>query len=205
MARMLGILFLVCLSTPVLSQERMRGVITKVDQKNGRIYLETRGLRLRRVPLTLEMRKETRIQVGAESGTLADLQTGQRVRLLVGSEGMTMIALVVQVPGLLRGAPEPSVPTPVDTPPNVVIGELRRVSYFEREIVVLGEKLMDGRRKETIIQIPAKVQVLQDGEPITYEELTDGQQASIKTRQQNGDLVAERIQAGAGSATFSQP
>ncbi len=72
---------------------------------------------------------------------------------------------------------------------------LRRVSYAERELVVIGpgEK---GPETETVVGVPADARVFKDGKAIPFDELTDGVEAAVQVDRRGGKLLARQVQVG---------
>lgn len=202
----LALLVIVLGALPAAADE-IRGIIVRVDLERHEVQIEGRGIGKRGLAMTLNIGKDTQIFFGREMGEPSDLVPGKRVRVVVDGPR----AVSVQVLGLRRpraevrpggGEPKPA-PTPAPTPDaNTVTGMLRRVSYAEREVVVIGPGAQ-GPETETIVSVPKDVRVIQNGKPIAFDDLKDGQAASIQTEKRDGKLLAKSIQVGAGVAAVA--
>ena len=180
-------------TAPVAADE-MRGVIVRVDLARGELQIEGRGPGRDGLAVTFSLSRDTKVRFGREDGALRELNPGRRVRVTFDVRDKTTRALTVRVLGIrpVRG-PE-KVPASADK--DSVVGVLQRVSYAERELVVIGAG-PKGAEVETIIAVPRKVRVTQDGKVIPFEELQDGRQAVVRTAKRDGKLLATNIQVGA--------
>jgi len=199
----LALLVLVLGALPAVADE-VRGVIVRVDLDRCEVQIEGRGIGKRGLAMTFNLGKDTQILFGREMGEPSDLVPGKRVRVVLDGPR----AVSVQVSGLRRargsdvkpGGPVPA-PGPKDDA-NTLTGMLRRVSYAEREVVVIGPG-SQGPETETIVSVPKDARVLQDGKPIAFDDLKDGQAATIQTEKRDGKLLAKSIQVGAGVAAVA--
>jgi hypothetical protein len=193
----LALLVLVLGALPAAADE-IRGILVRVDLERHEVQIEGRGIGKRGLAMTFNIGKDTQIFFGREMGEPSDLVPGKRVRVVVDGPR----AVSVQVLGLRRPRaevrPGGGEPTPAPMPEaNTVTGMLRRVSYAEREVVVIGPGAK-GPETETIVSVPKDVRVIQNGKPIAFDDLKDGQAASIQTEKRDGKLLAKSIQVGTG-------
>lgn len=206
--RAIAALFVLAWAWPASAGET-RGVIVRVDVDRCEVQVETRGLGRRGLGMTLHVGKDTKILFGREAGELSDLVPGKRVRVVYDGDRAVSLHLFGLRPARNEVRPGPReglrpAPAPAPTDPNTVTGVLRRVSYAEHEVVVVssGEK---GGEKETIISVPKDARVFKDGKPLAFDDLKDGQPASIQTEKRDGKLLAKNIQVGTGAAAASVP
>jgi hypothetical protein len=174
--------------------DEIRGVVVRVDLDRHELQIEGRGLGKRGLALSFALGKDTKVEFGREEGTLGELNPGRRVRVSFDVQGGTRRALKVRVVGV---RPVPRVERmPAATGKDSLTGVLQRVSYAERELVLVGPGPR-GPETETMIAVPRNVRVTQDGKVIPFDELKDGRQAVVRTAQRDGKLVATSIQVGA--------
>src|SRR5262245_4865022 len=156
--------------------DEVRGIIVRVDLDRHEVQIEGRGIGKRGLAMTFNIGKDTQILIGREMGAPSDLTPGTRVRVVLDGPR----AVSVQVSGLRRARgsdDKPGGPVPAPGPKedaNTVTGMLRRVSYAEREVVVIGPG-SQGPETETIVSVPKDARVLKDGKPIAFDALKDGQ------------------------------
>src|SRR5437660_1247845 len=130
----------------------IRGVIIKADAAKNQLTIEGRGLGVRGVIVTFQLDQGTQIQVGRKPATVADLALGKRVRVVYDFQGDQRLALLITVQG---GPPTPAPPAvPAGDNANSVSGTLRRVSFTEREIVVIRPTTSGGAEVETTVSVP---------------------------------------------------
>jgi hypothetical protein len=173
--------------------DEIRGIIVRVDLARQELQIEGRGLGKRGLALSFALGKDTKVSFGGEERTLRELNPGRRVRVTFDVKGDTRRALTVRVLGI---RPVPRAEKMPAAGKDSVTGVLQRVSYAERELVLIGPG-SKGPETETIIAVPRNVRVTQDGKVIPFEELKDGRQAVVRTAQRDGKLVAMSIQVGA--------
>jgi len=182
--------------------DQVRGVIVRVDLQRNELQIEVRSPRNRGLALSFALDKDTKVLLGREAGVLADLAPGRRVQVIFDLQGGAQRALSVRVNTLRRvrgsgAVPAPAMPAKAD--PNTVAGVLRRVSYAEREVVVVGPGPRGGET-ETTVAVPKEARVTRDGKVIAFDDLKDGQRATIQTEKRGGKLVARSIQVGEAAA-----
>jgi hypothetical protein len=209
-------LILLTTSAPLLAEE-FRGVIGKVDSEKKVLMVEGRG-RTRGIALTFSVDGDTRITVGREPGQLADLQPGQRVRIVYEIRDRQRRALSVTAPNLIQralnagneataaspatpGVPAaPGIPAaPAAAGENAVAGRLAHVGLTEREIVVVGPGSKGEKDLETTLLVPNDVKITKDQKPLKLEELKEGEGVTVRTEKRDGKLVAAAIQLGAAA------
>src|SRR5215831_15798349 len=159
-------LFSLLASGPALAGD-IRGVLVRVDLDRHEVQIEGRGSGRRGVGMTLTYGKDTQVLFGREAGNLSDLTPGRRVRVVYdGPRAVSVAVLGLRRP---RGADvQPRGPVPAPGPKedaNTVSGMLQRVSYAEREVVVIGPGAK-GPETETILSVPKDVRVVKDGKSI---------------------------------------
>jgi hypothetical protein len=178
----------------------MRGVVLKVDAEKNQLVIEGRGLGLRGAIMTFHLPKDTPILAARKPVRLSDLSPGRRVRVAYELEGDRRVALLVT----LLGAPPSSAETPVNSG-NTVSGILRRVSFTEREIVVISPATNGGPEVEAILSVPEDAQVTKDQKPIPFDDLKEGEQVLVQAEKRDGKLLAKSIQLGAKAAPSTKP
>lgn len=203
------------------AQETLRGIIEKIDLKNMQIQLQPRGLRLRGGPIIVDLQKGTPIEFGLrrEAGALLDLSIGQRVRVTMDRNREGQREIRIRVAGRRPPRQMPKVPEigkvepfPQEQPKknvnaqDTIKGYLKRVSYADREINLIGPG-KDGPTTETILEVPKDVKVIKDSNTISYDELADGQSAKIRIEKQKDRTIAKLIHVGQGEipAGVSKP
>lgn len=172
----------------------VRGVVVRVDLSRNELQIEGRGLGKRGLALSFALGKDTRVRFGREDGALTELTPGRRVRITFDMKGDSRRALEVRVLGIRPIPRNQAMPGASDK--DSVAGVLQRVSYAERELVLIGPGAQ-GPETETIIAVPKDVRVTQDGKVIPFDELKDGRQAVVRTARRGGQLLARSIQVGA--------
>jgi len=173
--------------------DEVRGVIVRVDLARGELQIEGRGLGKRGLALSFALGKDTRVRFGREDGSLTELNPGRRIRVRFDRQGDARRALEVRVLGIRP--PRRDAALAASTRDSVA-GVLQRVSYAEREVVLIGPGAQ-GPETETILAVPKDVRVTQDGKAIPYDDLKDGRQAVVRTEKRDGTLLAKSIQVGA--------
>jgi Cu/Ag efflux protein CusF len=187
--------------------EEFRGVIGKVDAGKNEMIVEGRG-RTRGLSLGFALDPDTRIMIGRDKGELADLQPGDRVRLVYEIRDGKRRALTVTVQSLLRkpaGTPTEAAPAaaPAASGENSVAGSLAHIGLTEREIVVLSPGAKGEKDLETTLLVPADVKITKDQKPLKLEDLKEGEGVTVRTEKRDGKLVAATIQLGAPATTTS--
>ena len=189
----LALVLLLAGAAPIGADE-LRGVIVRVDLARRELQIEGRGPGRHGLALSFALGKDTRVRFGREEGALSEVNPGRRVRVTFDVQGKTMRALTVRVLGIRPIARAGKMPAETDK--DSVAGVLQRVSYAERELIVIGPG-PQGPETETILAVPKNVRVTQDGKVIPFDELKDGRQAVVRTAKRDGRLLATTIQVGA--------
>lgn len=189
----------------VASAAEIRGVVGKIDPAKNEITLEARGPRVRGQTFTFTLAPDTPVLVGGQPARLSDLSPGKRVRVTYEPRDGKFVATSVRSLSLLISldpAPAPA-PVPATAPATgeTVSGELRRVARTDRELVVLSP---DGRR-ETVLAVPEDVAVTRHGRPARFEDLKEGEQATVKHGLRDGKAVALAVQVGDGPPAAAAP
>ena len=171
----------------------IRGIILKVDAEKNQLTIEGRGLGVRGLIMTFQLDKDTRVQFGRKPAQVADLSPGRRVRVVHDSSGERPKALLITLVG---GQPS-SVPPPVtESGGNSVAGLLRRVSFSDREIVVISPATKAGGEIETTISVPEDAKIARDQRVISFDDLKEGDQVLVQAEKRGSKLVAKSIQLG---------
>jgi hypothetical protein len=190
----LGLVVGLLLGLPASAAE-VRGVIVKADGDKNQLTIEGRGLGVRGAIMTFQIDKETQIQAGHKPLKMADLITGRRVRITYELQGDRRVALVITLLGLQPGSALPAVP-PATNGTNLS-GILRRVSFSEREIVVISSDAKGNVEVETPVWVPEDTKITRDQKAIPFEELKEGDAVLVQIEKRNGKLAAKAILLGA--------
>jgi hypothetical protein len=176
----------------------IRGVVLKTDTQKNQLTIEGRGLGVRGVILTFQLDKETPIQAaGRKPAKLTDLTPGRRVRVAYEMQGDRRVAFLVT---LLGAAPSSASPAE-----NAVSGVLRRVSFTEREIVVISPASKGEGEVETTLSVPEDAKITKDQKPISFDDLKEGEQVLVQAEKRDGKLVAKSIQLGVAANAKPNP
>jgi hypothetical protein len=181
----------------------IRGIILKADADKHQLTIEGRGLGVRGAILTFQLDKDTPIQAGRKPASVTDLTPGRRVRVAYDLQGDRRVALLVT----LLGAPPSSTP-PAEAAPNsgnTVSGILRRVSFTEREIVVISPASKGGPEVETILSVPETAKITKDQKAIPFDDLKEGEQVFVQAEKRDRKLVAKSIQLGVTANANTNP
>jgi hypothetical protein len=188
-------LFTSLLLSLTASAAEIRGVILKVDAEKNQVTIEGRGLGVRGAIMTFQLDKDTQIQVVRKPAKVADLSPGRRVRVAYEFHGDQRIALLITQ---LGGPPSPASPAvSASSSANSVSGTLRRVSFTEREIVLISPGTTGGGEVETILSVPEDAKITKDQKAISFDELKEGEQALVQLEKRDDKLLAKSIQLGA--------
>ncbi len=175
------------------SAAEIRGVVVKADPTKSEFTIDGRGKGVRGALLTFQVNRDTQIRKGSEAGTMADLVPGHHVRVLYDDQAGTRLAIQVTVRPPLFSSTSPAPPTPSG---SGLTGTLRRVALTDREIVVISPGA-GGPEKETTLQVPEDSKITRDQKPIRFEDLKEGEVATVSPEKKDGKLVAGAIQVGA--------
>jgi hypothetical protein len=181
---------LVSLTSPAAE---IRGVILKADVEKNQLTIERRGLGVRGLVMTFQLDKDTQIQIGRKPAKIADLSPGRRVRVVYELLGERHKALLITLVG---GSLSPVSPPVAESGGNGVGGLLRRVSFTDREIVVISPASKAGEEIETTISVPEDVKIARDQRAIPFDDLKEGEQVLVQADKRDGKLVAKSIQLG---------
>lgn len=198
-----GVMLLTALFGPA---DEIRGVIARVDPIKKEIVVQARGAGRRGQSFTLTVTPDTRIDKGGQAVQLAELTAGKRVRASFELRGGQHVALSLSAPDLLGSLLGVVAPTPAPPPPPAaaapapasgesVAGELRRVAFTDRELVVLGRG-----GQETILAVPEGLAVIRNGKPAEFADLKEGEQAVVRFVPRDGKRVATSVQVGEAGA-----
>jgi Cu/Ag efflux protein CusF len=179
------------------SADEIKGVINKVDADKKELVVEGRH-GSRGLMLAFTVAKDTKITVGHQAGAMADLQSGEKVRVFYETRDGKRVALTVAA----HGSKRPAAASPSSTSPagdNSVAGVLRRVARTDREIVVIGPGAQ-GAETETTLQVPEDVRITKDQKALKLDDLKEGEKVAVRTEKRNGKLTAVAIAVGEGAA-----
>ncbi len=179
------------------SAAEIRGVIVKADAANKQLTVEGRGLGVRGVVVTFQLDKDTQIQVGRKPATVADLSPGGRVRVVYDFRGDQRMALLITLQGSLPSPSPPAVPGASNG--SSVSGILRRVSFTEREIVVISPAAKEGAEVETVVSVAEDAKIVKDQKTISFDDLKEGDQVLVQVEKRDDKLWAKSIQLGAAA------
>jgi hypothetical protein len=154
--------------------------------------------------VTFQIDKGTQIQLGRKPITLAELTPGARVRVVYDFRGEQRMALLIAFQGSLPGqGPPPVLSGGRDG--SSVFGILRRVSFTEREIVIITPGGKDGTEVETVVAVAEDVKIAKDQKAIPFEDLREGDQALVQVEKRDDKLWAKAIQLGAAAPASTNP
>jgi hypothetical protein len=182
------------------SAAEIRGVILKADAEKNQLTIEGRGLGVRGVVMTFQLDKDTQVQISRKPAKVADLSPGRRVRVVYELSGDRRMALVIT---LMGGQPNPVPPPIAESGGNSVAGVLRRVSFTDREIVVISSAAKGSQDVETTVSVPEEAKITRDQRTTSFDDLKEGDQVLVQAEKRDGKLVAKSIQIGVTAATTS--
>ena len=86
-------------------------------------------------------------------------------------------------------------------------GTLRRVSFTEREIVVISPAAKEGAEAETVVWVPEDVKIAKNQKAISFDDLKEGDQVLVQVEKRDDKLWAKSIQLGAtaNATTNAEP
>ncbi len=184
----------------------VRGIIVKADPDRKEFSIEARGKGMRGAVLSFQVDRDTQIRKGKEAGTMADLSSGERVRVVYEADQGRRVAVLVTVQTPLFPPAAPALPaTPAPTAGNGLTGILRRVALTDREIVVIAPASKGGAETETTLLVPQDAKITRDQKPIRFEDLKEGETATVSPEKKEGKLLAQSIQIGAAAALPAAP
>jgi hypothetical protein len=166
------------------------------------------------------------LKVGKRVRVLFEVQNGQALaRMITGPAVITLNPALLETLGqlgaanglnlgnLLGGAmkpgnpgvpPPPPVPAPMAVPPAAgqasVSGMMRRVSRTDREIVILGDPAPGKPPAENTVFVPNEAQITRDQKPISFDDLREGEAATVVAQPKNGRLEAQAVIIGQPAA-----
>jgi Cu/Ag efflux protein CusF len=192
-----------------VSADEARGRIVEINPDKKEVRLEARGLQ-RGSMLDLKIDAKTKIFIGGQEATLKDLSPGRRIRVVFEMRDGKPVAQVIRSLGLNLLQPPPPPAAPKEAPAlkegEGVSGTLQRVAVTDGEIVIVGPGAK-GAETETTIQVPDDTPILRDGKKIAFDDLKEGEKATVKTEKRKGKLTAVSIHVGqaAGAAPAAPP
>jgi hypothetical protein len=196
-------LFMIFALSVAASAAEIRGVIVKTDAAKNQLTIEGRGLGVRGAVVTFQLDKDTQIQAGRKLATLTDLTPGGRVRVVYDFRGDQRMALLIMLQGSPPGPAAPAFSGTVSA--NGVSGILRRVSYTEREIVIVSPAGKEGAEVETVVSVPEDAKIAKDQKAIPFDDLKEGDQVVVQVEKRDNKLSAKVIQLGATANANPNP
>jgi cold shock CspA family protein len=182
------------------SAEEARGRLARIDPDKKEMQLQIGGPLRGRAMLRLSLDAKTEIFVGGQAATLKDLTEGQRIHVVFQERDGKAVARSIHALGLRAMQQRPETPLP---PPRKegdgLTGVLQRVALTDREIVLIGPGAK-GPQTETTFIVPEKTPILRDGKKIAFDDLKEGETASVQAESRKGRMTAKSIQVGKASA-----
>lgn len=185
------------------SAAEIRGVVIKADAAKNQLTIEGRGLGVRGVIVTLQLDQGTQIQINRKPAGVADLSPGRRVRVVYDFQGDQRVALLITLQGG-QPSPAPSAVSAADKASGTS-GVLRRVSFTEREIVVISPGGKGGEDVEMSLSVPEDAKITKDQKAISFDELKEGDQVLVQAEKRDDKLLARSIQLGASAMAKPNP
>jgi len=203
--KIFSLLALLLFALPLPAAE-VRGSIVKTDPDRKEFTIEARGKGMRGAHLTFQIDRDTQIRKGKDAGAMADLTSGERVRVVYEAEQGRRLALLVtvQVP-LFSAPPAPLAPPLAPATGGGLTGILRRIALTDREIVVITPPIKGGAETETTLLVPQDAKITRDQKPIRLEDLKEGETVTVSPEKKDGKLWAVSIQIGAVAALPPTP
>jgi cold shock CspA family protein len=193
----LGLLAVLALAGAAAADE-VRGVVQRVDTDKKELLIEGRGRGVRGEALTFALAPDVEVLFADSPGGVSDLAPGRVVRVRFVERDGRDVAVTVLVRGKRPAAPA------VAAGAGDLTGELRRVSPSDREIVVVGPG-PKGPETETTLAVPDDAKILRGDKPLTFDDLKEGQQASVRVEKRDGKPTAASIQVGPGAPAPAGP
>lgn len=194
------VLLLAC-GLPALADE-VRGVVTRIDPDKKVMEIETRGRRLRRVPMSFEIGKETSVTVGQQQADLASLQPGDRVTVWFDSHDRKHVATRIRTLGLRLWVANAA---KGGSPENMVAGTLARLDAKDREITIMSPDPSGEGQSEVKLKVDESAHVSRDQKPASLEDLKEGDHILVRTNDGAEKQTALEIQAGKFSLPADVP
>jgi hypothetical protein len=174
--------------------EEVRGVIKKVDSVNGNLILEGRGAGNRGLRFEFALTRETQVLFGKQTAPVSTLREGMRAHVAFENQNGRRSALSITV----RGAfPQPE---PVKVEENTVAGVIQRISFTERELVVVRPGSAVEANSETLLLIPEAASLTRNKKAIKFDELREGERVIARTAKRDGKTV-ESMEVGVAEKT----
>ncbi len=170
--------------------EEVRGVIEKVDPVKGELTIEASGRGVRGLAMSFALVKDTQVLFGRQEAAVGDLKPGARAVILYDTKNGQRIARSITV----RGAP-PTKAEPVKVDPNTVAGTIARISFTERELVVVGPG-PQGAKTETLLTVPENASITRDRKAVKLDDIREGEAVVARTSRRDGKTVVESMEVG---------
>jgi hypothetical protein len=193
-------------ATPVIAvfavraaAEDVRGVIVKVDPDKKLLVLEGKSKGYKGVVLRLRVPDDTEIVVGRKPAKLADLATGKRARVLFETQGNEQVALrisMVSLASLLEafsGTPPAETVEAIPSSATSVKGVLRRISFTDREIVIVSPGPGKNSELETTFFVPDNARITHQQQSVRLTDLREGEAVAVEGENRNGQLTAKSV------------
>ena len=174
-----------------LSAAEIRGVISKVDPENKELLIEGLGKAGRGITFTFVLTDDSRVLFGANTGSLADLVVGKRIRVIYDERDGKQVVLIVR-PLYLQPRSKEAIPA---APGNGSGGVLRLINSNDREIVVVGADAKGGE-SETTLRVPKDLKVQRGDKASDFDGLKEGESLSFDAEKKDGRFLAKSLRVG---------
>jgi hypothetical protein len=172
-----------------LAAEEVRGVIEKVDAAKGELTIEARGRGVRRLVMTFALVNDTKVLFGRQEAAVADLKPGARTVIVYDTKNGQRLARSITVRGALPKA------EPVKVDPNAVAGTIARISFTERELVVVGPG-PQGAKTETLLTVPENASITRDRKAVKLDDIREGEAVVARTTRRDGKTIVDSMEVG---------
>lgn len=170
--------------------EEVRGVIEKVDADKGELTIDARGRGVRGLVMSFALVKDTQVVFGRQEAAVADLKPGARAVIVYDTKNGRRIARSITVRGSLPAKAEP-----VKVDPNAVVGTIARISFTERELVVVGPG-PGGMKTETLLTVPENASITRDRKAVKLDDIREGETVVARTTRRDDKTVVESMEVG---------
>lgn len=179
--------------------EEMRGIIKMVDPAKGELVAESRVGRNRGLPVTFRLGKDTQVLAGREIAAIEDLKPGMRARIAFERQNGSLVATGISVrETLTKSDPQP----PPDV--NTLTGTIARISFAEREIVVVGPGPKGDPKTESLWTLPENMSITREKKAIKFDDLREGERVVIRTEVRNDKTVPVSVEVGVPAAAVAE-